>query len=406
MKDRLTHSTQLTITINQNDDNLIFGSTSDYGYFVTEEGNLTIAININTENIEIKTISFSSPIVQVEFVKNSILYVLDANGYIWKLSLFDSFIPEIFRANYYLAQSIRVQNGTTYLCIVGFDCKTIWIQSEIDFNRFSIGNGKIINNVSCGSKFVYVICDDNSIWSMGNNEFGQLGLKNYRASEQFKQIKSKKCSNIISISCGNSHALFLTNENTVYSCGNNRKGQLGLNSEAKDKNKFCLLSNLALIYKILCQNNKSFCLDCDGNVFAFGDIFGNKPMKIDNLPPIRYIHNNNKSIRTLFIDINNDLWILKFRPTSSITYHIQKLDERFNGICGNNSNLESELIKNKIQLRRKEYVSISIKYAKIYTRYFNQRCGVFVCHIFLNLCVKMPQFPQFDVINCRIKNLK
>lgn len=294
-------------------------------------------------------------------MKNSVLYVLDANGYIWKLSLFDNLIPEIFHANSYLAQSIRVQNGNTFLCIVGFDCKTIWIQSARIFNRFTIGNDKIIKNVSCGSRFVYVICDDNSIWSMGNNTFGQLGLNNYETIEQFQQIKSKKCSNIISISCGNSHAVFLTNTNTVYSCGSNRRGQLGINSEEVDKNKFCSVSKLALIYKISCQNDKSFCLDCDGNVFAFGDIFGNKPMIIENLPPIRFINNNNKCVRTLFIDINNDVWVLKFRPDSLITHHVIKLDERFNGICGNNPNLGSELIKNKIQLRRKEYVSISIK---------------------------------------------
>ena len=272
------------------------------------------------------------------------------------LNLNKSLIPEVFHVPF-LVQSIYVQNSTI-LSMIGFDSKKIWTQTPTNFISFKIAD-KIIKNVSCGDGFMYALCDDNSVWSKGKNSFGQLGLGDKILRSSFCKIATKKSFKIISISCGSTHVLFLSQDNNVYSCGNNTKGQLGLKSRELEKTKLTLISKLALIYKISSQNCKSFCIDCDGNVFAFGDIFGNKPIKIKDLPPIRYINNDNdKFLRTIFQDIYKDIWVLKYFPNTETIYKVQKFDKRFNGICGNNPNLESKLIKNIVQERKKEYVSL------------------------------------------------
>ena len=187
-------------------------------------------------------------------------------------------IPEVLHTEF-LAKSIFIQNNER-LCIVGFDSKTIW-EERREFGALSFYTEPIkIKSVSCSNDFTYIMCEDNSILSYGSNNFGQLGLGDTEYRNVFTKLTSNDSPDVISISCGNDFVLFLTNTNHVYSCGNNRNGQLGTNSKELQSSKLCFISKLALIYKISCQNNKSFCLDCDGNVFVFGDIFGKKPTKI------------------------------------------------------------------------------------------------------------------------------
>ncbi|BEI96596.1 hypothetical protein CcaverHIS631_0201850 [Cutaneotrichosporon cavernicola] len=100
-----------------------------------------------------------------------------------------------------------------------------------------------IRQVATGQTFSLILDSAGVVYAAGKSQFGQLGngttgeiiLRNgkvgysYQASPQ--RIKELADKPIISIACGNCHALALDNNGRVYSWGNNQYGQVGLGDE-------------------------------------------------------------------------------------------------------------------------------------------------------------------------------
>ena len=93
---------------------------------------------------------------------------------------------------------------------------------------FSSSNPIKVKQVSCSSSFFFLICEDNSLWSHGKNKEGQLGLGNCADTNQPTKLEINEI--FISISCGECHTLLLNRFNKVFACGSNKKGQIGLNN--------------------------------------------------------------------------------------------------------------------------------------------------------------------------------
>ena len=88
---------------------------------------------------------------------------------------------------------------------------------------------KVINEgvkqVSSGPNHTMVLKDDGSLWACGNNEYGDLGLGDTEKREVFTQVTD----NVKQVSCGgDNHTFILKNDGSLWSCGVNDKGQLGL----------------------------------------------------------------------------------------------------------------------------------------------------------------------------------
>lgn len=64
---------------------------------------------------------------------------------------------------------------------------------------------------------------DGTLWTVGNNEFGQLGDGSTSSKANPVQIAS----DVIKVSAGNRHSLFLKTDGSLHAMGNNANGQLG-----------------------------------------------------------------------------------------------------------------------------------------------------------------------------------
>ncbi|KAL9658310.1 hypothetical protein ABK040_015630 [Willaertia magna] len=85
-----------------------------------------------------------------------------------------------------------------------------------------------VSKVSCGWAHTLVLLNDHTVFGCGWNDFGQLGLANNNACEllEFTKINFKKeISNII---CGQCYSIFISKDNTIFVSGENRHGQLGI----------------------------------------------------------------------------------------------------------------------------------------------------------------------------------
>lgn len=77
-----------------------------------------------------------------------------------------------------------------------------------------------IKQISCGLNFTACIDEEGLIWTFGNNMFGQLGTGNkdnfpYNTKNSPRTIKN--ILPVISVSCGEEHMLFITNDSYLWS---------------------------------------------------------------------------------------------------------------------------------------------------------------------------------------------
>ena len=72
-----------------------------------------------------------------------------------------------------------------------------------------------------------ILKNDGTLWGCGYNGYGQLGLGNTNSRTTFTQITTN-VDNIKSVYCGGYHTLILKNDGTLWSTGYNNYGQLGL----------------------------------------------------------------------------------------------------------------------------------------------------------------------------------
>ncbi|XP_063967097.1 probable E3 ubiquitin-protein ligase HERC4 isoform X2 [Lytechinus pictus] len=91
-----------------------------------------------------------------------------------------------------------------------------------------------IVNVCCGRQHFLALSADGRVYSWGGNDEGQLGngipqkKGTYRARPKPRLIKSVSDVGVVQIACGDYHSLALTRDGRLFSWGSNRHGQLGV----------------------------------------------------------------------------------------------------------------------------------------------------------------------------------
>lgn len=171
----------------------------------------------------------------------------------------------------------------------------------------------VLTNVlkaEAGTTHSIFLLNNNKAYSCGNNFYGQLGTND--AIKYFKPtlVYGNNNSNIIDISCGSYHNLFLKNDGTVFSCGKNDYGQLGVGDNIDKIILTQVVSttgsgNLSGINSIKCGDNHSVFLNLNGNVYSCG-LNSSGQLGINNTT------NQNKPTQVILsassITINPDIW--------------------------------------------------------------------------------------------------
>eukprot|EP01084_Bolivina_argentea_P088248 159347_1 len=83
-------------------------------------------------------------------------------------------------------------------------------------------------HICVGGYHSLVLMDDGHVWSFGDNDCGQLGHGDASNINTPKLIESLKQYKIKHISCGSNHCIAISNDNNVFSWGDNDNSQCGL----------------------------------------------------------------------------------------------------------------------------------------------------------------------------------
>jgi alpha-tubulin suppressor-like RCC1 family protein len=144
---------------------------------------------------------------------------------------------------------------------------------EILFTPYLINTsetGEIIA-LSTGHNHSLLLNSQGQVFGFGNNEDGQLGIRDYHIGYTPILIETLGTDKIIAISAGGAHSLFLNSEGQVFSCGLNEYRQLGF----KDRDNQIiptLIGTLGIgkIIAISAGKNYSLFSNSRGRVFGSG----------------------------------------------------------------------------------------------------------------------------------------
>ena len=108
-----------------------------------------------------------------------------------------------------------------------------------------------------------ILKNDGTLWSCGYNEYGQLGLGDKNNRTTFTQITTNG-NNVKSIYCGGNHTFILKNDGTLWGCGYNDEGQLGLGDKTNRTTFTQITTNTDNIKEIYCGYSHTIILKNDG----------------------------------------------------------------------------------------------------------------------------------------------
>ena len=130
-----------------------------------------------------------------------------------------------------------------------------------------------IEYIACGESYSICKTYDNTYYSWGSNRYGQIGHIKYIKYERPIQCNNYP-ENIISIKCGSDHTLLLTLEGKLYFLGGrlDRKFQLNDNNINKTSTP-TLITNIPEIRRIECGYHHFMCIDINNDLWIFGNNF-------------------------------------------------------------------------------------------------------------------------------------
>ena len=111
--------------------------------------------------------------------------------------------------------------------------------------------------------------NDKGIFTCGYNTKGACGLGHFNSPQITPSLIPNLPSNIVQFVCGSHQSLFLDSEGNVFSVGANEFGQLGLGHNKK-QNELNKIPNIPPIKIISCVSSSSCLIDFEGNLWTFG----------------------------------------------------------------------------------------------------------------------------------------
>ena len=159
---------------------------------------------------------------------------------------------------------------------------TLWGCGENTYGQLGLGkttsqetiftqittNADNVKSVYCGGRFTLILKNDGTLWTCGHNGYGQLGLGDASSQTTFTQVTTN-VDNIKSIYCGSYYCSFvLKNDNTLWGCGNNNYGQLSLENTSYKTTFTKIINDVKMVY---CGMYHTIILKNDGTLWGCGD---------------------------------------------------------------------------------------------------------------------------------------
>ncbi len=130
-------------------------------------------------------------------------------------------------------------------------------------------DGSEILDIACGNVASLFLMRDGTVWSVGNNNYGQQGQGKDAPAIMKEPVQVKGLENVVQVSSGFGQCMALTGDGSVYVWGRNDYGQLGL-GDRKARNEPEKLDLQHVTY-VCCGGKFSMAMDENGDIWGWGD---------------------------------------------------------------------------------------------------------------------------------------
>ena len=130
-----------------------------------------------------------------------------------------------------------------------------------------VGAVSIWDSVVCGAFHTFAIGSDGTLWSTGNNSFGQLGRGNTVEIDEFRQVGA--LTTWSSVACGRLHTAAIKTDGTLWVTGRNEKGELGL-GDTTERDSFVQVGALTTWSSVACNGRHTVAIKTDGTIWSTG----------------------------------------------------------------------------------------------------------------------------------------
>lgn len=163
---------------------------------------------------------------------------------------------------------------------------------------------------TAGEYFSLALTKDGTLWGCGTNSSGALGLNSSNGDSY--HVLTRIMGDVSYISAGNNFTLIIKNDGSLWACGNNEYGQLGNGTNKTSSNPIKIMDNVSIVSA---GQYHSLIIKSDGSLWACGNnsdgqlgddtgINRNIPVKIaDNVKSA-----SAGKYHSLIVNKNNELW--------------------------------------------------------------------------------------------------
>jgi alpha-tubulin suppressor-like RCC1 family protein len=175
---------------------------------------------------------------------------------------------------------ILAEYGTVFACGCNGNGR-LGLGDNDDRNTFTavppLPDGKVAKQVVAGRYHTMILAEYGTVFACGYNYYGQLGMGHTNNVNTFTAVPLLPDRKVKEVVTGDNHTMILTNDGKVFASGNNFFGQLGLGDD-DDRNTFTAVSPLPddkVAKQVVADSGHTMILAEDGTVFACGkNIFG------------------------------------------------------------------------------------------------------------------------------------
>jgi alpha-tubulin suppressor-like RCC1 family protein len=139
---------------------------------------------------------------------------------------------------------------------------------------FQVGGLSGVTSIKAGTYHVLALRNDGTVWAWGDNEYGQIGIGT-TVTDQTTPIQVSGLSGVIKIATGRFFSLALKSDGTVWTWGQNLYGQLG-NGTTTDSPVPVQVSGLSNVIDVTCGAFECHIIKADETAWAWGrNTYGN-----------------------------------------------------------------------------------------------------------------------------------
>ena len=170
--------------------------------------------------------------------------------------------------------------GYSYHSLILENDGTLWGCGQNNYGQLGLGDNNNRNiftqvttndvkSVYCGDSHTFILENDGTLWGCGRNNEGQLGLGDTTNRTTFTEITTN-ANDIKSVYCGWYHTIMLKNDGTLWGTGYNSDGQLGLEGGGSRATFTQVITNVNNIKSVYCTGGNTFILKNDGTLWGCG----------------------------------------------------------------------------------------------------------------------------------------